>query len=310
MSSALSAHKKEAIMNKTTFPGLLVMLGLLSISSSTAARDSDRSIDKSQIDQRTVSLFYEIGADEPYTGLIIGPALIQMTVIKGNLTGAIEWYPNGQKRKEATIDGSNSGSGHVTEWYENGQTKSDHDILGGGPAGLVTKWYENGQMESQGTYVYIETAIPSSRPDGLVTKWDESGQMRSQETYVNGRVQQKTTWDENGDDSTTRPAIKEALNLTGGAKAAVTEYWLDTGRFAVDNQTAGLSPGPQIRGTYVASVMVDAGVIAVAFGADAGEEYSGQTLILTPMPSPDGGRVEWQCSSPDIAPEVLPKECK
>jgi type IV pilus assembly protein PilA len=304
-------------MNKTTIPGLLVIFALLSTSSSTAAKDADPSIDKRQIEQRTVSLFYENGADKPYTGLITetyrdGAPQRTKTVVDGNLTGAIEWYRNGQKAKEATIDNSSisGGSGHATEWYENGQMKSDQDILGGRPAGLVTKWYENGQMESQGTHIYIETAIPASRPDGLVTKWDESGQMRSQETYVNGRVQQETTWDENGDNSTTRPAIKEALTLTGGAKAAVTEYWYDTGRFAVDNQTAGLSPGPQIRGTYVASVIVETGVIAVAFGADAGEEYSGQTLILTPMPSPDGGSMEWQCSSPDIAPEVLPKECK
>jgi type IV pilus assembly protein PilA len=300
-------------MNKSTFPGLLVILGLLSTSSSTAAKDADRSIDKSQIDQRTVSLFYEIGAAEPYTGLIIeafrdGTPRRQKTVINGLLIGGTEWYPNGQKQNEAVIDGSNSGSGHVTEWYENGQMKSDRDILGGRPAGLVTKWYENGQMESQGTYVYIETAIPSSRPDGLMTKWDESGQMRSQETYVNGRVQQETTWDENGDDSTTRPAIKEALLLSGGAKAAVAEYYMDTGEFPVDNQTAGLSPGSQIHGRYVASIMVGAGVITVALGNDAGEEFSSRRLMLTP--APDNGMISWQCSSPDIDPANLPKECK
>jgi len=268
-------------MNKTTIPGLIVILGLLSTSNSTAARDTGPSIDKRQIEQRTVSLFYEIGADDPYTGLIKetfpdGKPRFEMTVINGNLTGVIEWYPNGQKEKEATIDGSRSDSGHVTEWYENGQMKSDQDMLEG-------------------------------RPDGLVTKWDESGQILSQETYVNG-LPERATWDEAGNSSTSLAEVEEALRLAGAAKAAVAEYWWGTGELPVDNQTAGLSPGSQIRSRYVASITVDAGIITVSLGAEAGEKFSGRKLLLTPMPS-DGG-LEWQCSSPDIDPANLPQICQ
>jgi antitoxin component YwqK of YwqJK toxin-antitoxin module len=265
-----------------------------------------------QVEQKSDGLFYEIGADELYTGLINvvvvdGIPLDQFTVINGRPTVVTSWYRNRQKKTEMTIDSSGSGSGHLTEWYENGQMRLDqdvkldqdtHDLR---PDGLVTTWYENGQMESQATYV-------DTKSDTLMTTWDETGQIQSQKTYVNGRVQLETTWDENGVKSTYRPAIKDALDMTRGPKAAVKEYWMDHGIFPVDNHDAGLSPGSQIHTQYVASVEVYAGVITVSFSADAGEEYSGKTLLMTPTPIEWG--VSFQCSSPDLAPEVLPKQCK
>ena len=64
-------------------------------------------------------------------------------------------------------------------------------------------------------------------------------------------------------DYTIRAQVSEGLNLSGGAKAAVTEYFQDQGAFPVNNAQAGLAPGVNINGKYVSQVLVAAnGVIS------------------------------------------------
>ena len=58
-------------------------------------------------------------------------------------------------------------------------------------------------------------------------------------------------------DYTIRAQVSEGLNLAGGAKAAVSEYTMDTGNFPVDNTEAGISAAAtDINGKYTTSVTV------------------------------------------------------
>ena len=59
-------------------------------------------------------------------------------------------------------------------------------------------------------------------------------------------------------DYTIRAQVSEGLNLSGGAKAAVTEYFQDQGAFPANNAQAGLAPSANINGKYVSQVVVSA----------------------------------------------------
>ena len=118
-------------------------------------------------------------------------------------------------------------------------------------------------------------------------------------------------------DYTIRAQVSEGLNLSAGAKAAVSEFWMDSGRWPSDNLTAGLSTQPtSISGKYVTQVGVGAdgsgasGVIQVTYGFDANQIISGANLIMSPLDQ--GGSVEWTCKSgaQPILPKHLPAACR
>ena len=110
-------------------------------------------------------------------------------------------------------------------------------------------------------------------------------------------------------DYTIRAQISEGLNLSGGAKAAVTEYYMDNDRFPNDNETAGLSPANRILGQYVAGVSVQNGTIVVTYGNQAHALIQDNTLVLEPDAG-STGVVQWNCYSPTIAPKHLPAACR
>ncbi len=117
-------------------------------------------------------------------------------------------------------------------------------------------------------------------------------------------------------DYTIRAQVSEGLNLSGGAKAAVSEFAMDRGRFPSDNQTAGITTNPvNINGKYVTQVAVGAsggggaaGIIEVTYGADAHAIITGNTLFLSPIAQT--GSVEWVCRSGTIADKHLPAACR
>jgi len=117
-------------------------------------------------------------------------------------------------------------------------------------------------------------------------------------------------------DYTIRAQVSEGLNLSGGAKAAVTEYFQDRGTMPTNNTDAGLStPATQIAGKYVSSVQVGgSGVITVTYGGIAAEAHSvisGQSLQMTPSTA-QAGSVSWDCASAGalIANKHLPAACR
>ena len=111
-------------------------------------------------------------------------------------------------------------------------------------------------------------------------------------------------------DYTIRAQVSEGLNLSGGAKAAVTEYYQDQGAFPADNATAGLEAAANIRGKYVQSVTVGAnGVITVLYGFDANANIAGDTLTMTPTDRT--GSVEWACANgAGLQNKWLPAACR
>ena len=114
-------------------------------------------------------------------------------------------------------------------------------------------------------------------------------------------------------DYTIRAQVSEGLNLSGGAKAAVTEYFQDRGLMPTGNAQAGLEAAANIQGKYVASVTVGNvnGVITVAYGNDAHQVISTKTVTMSADTS-KAGSVQWVCDSPAaaIADKHLPAACR
>ncbi len=113
-------------------------------------------------------------------------------------------------------------------------------------------------------------------------------------------------------DYTIRAQVSEGLNLSGGAKAAVTEYFQDRGTMPTDNALAGLADAGDIQGKYVIEVEVTSGVIAVEYGNSAHAIIDGQHLELRPNTG-SAGSVQWDCQSasgPEIENKHLPAACR
>jgi type IV pilus assembly protein PilA len=110
-------------------------------------------------------------------------------------------------------------------------------------------------------------------------------------------------------DYTIRAQVSEGLNLSGGAKAAVTEYFQDRGTMPGDNTEAGLAASGDIQGKYVGSVDATDGIITVTYGNSAHATISGQDLLMT-ADTTAAGSVQWICSSVDIAAKHLPAACR
>ena len=114
-------------------------------------------------------------------------------------------------------------------------------------------------------------------------------------------------------DYTIRAQVSEGLNLAGGAKAAVSEFTMDSGDFPTNNDEAGISAATSINGKYVTSVTVTNGLIAVLYTTtDAHTTLSDASATLNLSPVTSAGSVEWICSSQGgtIADKHLPAACR
>ena len=108
-------------------------------------------------------------------------------------------------------------------------------------------------------------------------------------------------------DYTIRAQVSEGINLASGAKAAIAEYFMDTGALPGSNTAAGLEP--TITGNYVTGVAVGPqGVVTVTYGNQANSIISTQTLTLSPQTS--AGSVAWNCSAGSLAGKHVPSACR
>jgi len=113
-------------------------------------------------------------------------------------------------------------------------------------------------------------------------------------------------------DYTIRAQVSEGLNLSGGAKAAVTEFFQDRGAMPSGNDTAGLADSDEIVGKYVESVAVSDGEITVTFDSDTLDAHAtlnGNSLVLTPVTT-NPGAVAWECTGSGIENKHLPASCR
>ena len=113
-------------------------------------------------------------------------------------------------------------------------------------------------------------------------------------------------------DYTIRAQVSEGLSLAGGAKAAVSEFTMDAGRFPSDNATAGLSLAATINGKYVSSVTNAAGVLTIAYTQPAAHTtLQAGRLQLSAVTS--AGSVQWICKDDTgavILDKHLPAACR
>ena len=110
-------------------------------------------------------------------------------------------------------------------------------------------------------------------------------------------------------DYTIRAQVSEGLNLAGGAKAAVSEFTMDSGNFPTNNTQAGIATVPtNINGKYVDSVTVTNGLVQVEYGGSAHAILAPGNLQLSPQTN--AGSVEWICRSTTIADKHLPAACR
>ncbi|HFR8694006.1 TPA: pilin, partial [Neisseria gonorrhoeae] len=90
----------------------------------------------------------------------------------------------------------------------------------------------------------------------------------------------------------------EAILLAEGQKSAVTEYYLNHGKWPEDNTSAGVASSPtDIKGKYVKSVTVAKGVVTAEMASTGvNKEIQGKRLSL--WARRENGSVKWFCGQP------------
>ncbi|HGM0150906.1 TPA: pilin, partial [Neisseria gonorrhoeae] len=99
-------------------------------------------------------------------------------------------------------------------------------------------------------------------------------------------------------DYTARAQVSEAILLAEGQKSAVTEYYLNHGKWPENNGDAGVaSPASNIKGKYVQKVEVNNGVVtATMASSNVNKEIQGKRLSL--WAKRQDGSVKWFCGQP------------
>jgi type IV pilus assembly protein PilA len=107
-----------------------------------------------------------------------------------------------------------------------------------------------------------------------------------------------------------RAQVSEGVELGTGARAAIWDFYSNTGRLPGSNPSAGLPTSTDIAGKYVVSVAVNAGVISATFGNSANAAISGMTVELSPVTHV--GSLEWHCLSgaSGVDNRYLPTSCR
>ncbi|EMT3874194.1 pilin, partial [Neisseria gonorrhoeae] len=89
----------------------------------------------------------------------------------------------------------------------------------------------------------------------------------------------------------------EAILLAEGQKSAVTEYYLNHGKWPENNGDAGVASASDIKGKYVEKVEVKNGVVTAKMKSDGvNKEIKGKRLSL--WGRRENGSVKWFCGQP------------
>ncbi|HFC4937230.1 TPA: pilin, partial [Neisseria gonorrhoeae] len=98
-------------------------------------------------------------------------------------------------------------------------------------------------------------------------------------------------------DYTARAQVSEAILLAEGQKSAVTEYYLNHGKWPADNGAAGVASASTIKGKYVQKVEVTNGVVTATMKSDGvNKEIKNKKLSL--WAKRENGSVKWFCGQP------------
>ncbi|HFB0576415.1 TPA: pilin [Neisseria gonorrhoeae] len=98
-------------------------------------------------------------------------------------------------------------------------------------------------------------------------------------------------------DYTARAQVSEAILLAEGQKSAVTEYYLNNGKWPEDNDKAGVASPSDIKGKYVKEVKVENGVVTAQM-ASTGVNKEIKDKKLSLWAKRQDGSVKWFCGQP------------
>ncbi|HFB1349010.1 TPA: pilin, partial [Neisseria gonorrhoeae] len=94
-----------------------------------------------------------------------------------------------------------------------------------------------------------------------------------------------------------RAQVSEAILLAEGQKSAVTEYYLNNGKWPANNGDAGVASASEIKGKYVKEVEVKNGVVTAEMKSDGvNKEIKDKRLSL--WARRENGSVKWFCGQP------------
>ncbi|HFA6470557.1 TPA: pilin [Neisseria gonorrhoeae] len=94
-----------------------------------------------------------------------------------------------------------------------------------------------------------------------------------------------------------RAQVSEAILLAEGQKSAVTEYYLNHGKWPANNGDAGVASASKIIGKYVKEVKVENGVVTATMNSsNVNKEIKGKRLSL--WAKRENGSVKWFCGQP------------
>ncbi|HFA7470790.1 TPA: pilin, partial [Neisseria gonorrhoeae] len=94
-----------------------------------------------------------------------------------------------------------------------------------------------------------------------------------------------------------RAQVSEAILLAEGQKSAVTEYYLNNGKWPEDNGNAGVASASDIKGKYVQKVEVKNGVVTAQMASsNVNKEIKDKRLSL--WARRQDGSVKWFCGQP------------
>ncbi|ENY1496459.1 pilin, partial [Neisseria gonorrhoeae] len=94
-----------------------------------------------------------------------------------------------------------------------------------------------------------------------------------------------------------RAQVSEAILLAEGQKSAVTEYYLNNGKWPANNGDAGVASASTIKGKYVKEVKVENGVVtATMASSNVNKEIKDKKLSL--WAKREDGSVKWFCGQP------------
>ena len=103
-----------------------------------------------------------------------------------------EFYDNGEKYIEYTVNSDNKKHGLCQSWHKNGQKSCEINWVNGKEHGLSQGWYDNGQKSWELNYV-------DDKLDGLFQSWHKNGQKSCERNWVNGKEHGLSQhWHENG----------------------------------------------------------------------------------------------------------------
>ncbi|ENS9597409.1 pilin [Neisseria gonorrhoeae] len=99
----------------------------------------------------------------------------------------------------------------------------------------------------------------------------------------------------------------EAILLAEGQKSAVTEYYLNNGKWPANNGAAGVASASTIKGKYVQKVEVAKGVVTAQMASTGvNKEIKGKKLSL--WARRQDGSVKWFCGQPVTRTEANAKD--